>query len=46
MSKSGKSTTLETTLFLFPLHFVNPVANMAANYVCMKKKSKVCNKSN
>ena len=33
MSKSGKSTTLATTSF----YFLNPVANMAANYVCMTK---------
>ena len=36
MSKSGISTTLETTFFSFSLFFLNPVANMAANYVCMK----------
>ena len=36
MSKSGKSTTLATTFFLFSLFFLNPITNMVANYVCMK----------
>ena len=40
MSKSGKSTTS----FYF-LHFCqSPVANMAANYVCIKQKTKVYGK--
>ena len=43
MSKSGKSTTLATTFFLFSLFFLNPVANMAANYVSIKYKKLVCN---
>ena len=34
MSKSGKSTTLATTFYFY--FFLNPVANMVANYVCMK----------
>ena len=39
--KSGKSTTLATTFFYF-LHFCqSPVANMAANYICIKQKTKV-----
>ena len=45
MLKSGKSTTLGKTFTLFPLFFLNPVANMAANYVCIKQKSIACNKS-
>ena len=32
MSNSGKSTTLATTFFFL----LNPGANMAANYICMK----------
>ena len=39
MSKSGKSATLAITLFLFSSFFLNPVANMTANYVCIKYKS-------
>ena len=39
MSKSGISTILATTFFLFSLFFLNPVANMAANYVCINRKS-------
>ena len=38
--KSRKSTTLATTFFYF-LHFCHPVANMTANYICIKQKTKV-----
>ena len=37
MSKSGKSTTLAIT-FNFLHSCQNPVANMAANYICIKQK--------
>ena len=31
--------------FYFLYFFLNPVANMAADYVCIKKKKLVCHKS-
>ena len=41
MSTSGKSTTLATTFFSF-LHFCqSSVANMAANCICIKQKTKI-----
>ena len=36
MPKSGKSTSLATNFFLFSTFFLNPVANIAANYICIK----------
>ena len=41
MSNSGKSATLATTFFLFSSFLSSPVANMAANYICIKQKTKV-----
>ena len=44
MSKSGKSTTLTSMFFLHSSFFLNQVANMAANYICIKTEKKVMEK--